>query len=130
MHVFLIDPNLLQHLFHLAQTVHHAGFNAIGLILRTGLYDDPGPFTKVLEMLKPLARDAWNFGIGLFIILGSLGGLYYGITGLSGSLTGGSGLTSRAIIGVVAIVVVVIMIFLLLPQLVDILTKSAPQPPF
>ncbi len=89
-----------------------------------------GVFQPVLNALLPLARNAWAFGVGILIVVAGLGGLYFILQGTAGAATGGSGLTGRAIIGMVGIIVMVLMAFLLLPQLSCMLQKSAPVAPF
>jgi hypothetical protein len=89
-----------------------------------------GVFQPVLNALLPLARNAWAFGVGILIVVAGLGGLYFILQGTAGAATGGSGLTGRAIIGMVGIIVMVLMAFLLLPQLSCMLQKSAPSAPF
>ena len=91
---------------------------------------DPGIFAPVLDKLMPLARNAWAFGVALLIVIASLGGLFFALKGAAGASVGGSGMTSNAIIGMVAIIIVVLMVFLLLPQLSCMLQSSAPAAPF
>ena len=91
---------------------------------------DPGIFAPVLDKLMPLARNAWAFGVALLIVIASLGGLFFALKGAAGASVGGSGMTSNAIIGLVAIIIVVLMVFLLLPQLSCMLQSSAPAAPF
>jgi len=89
-----------------------------------------GIFAPVLDKLLPLARNAWAFGTALLIVIASLGGLYFALKGAAGASVGGSGMTSGAIIGMVALILVVLMVFLLLPQLSCMLQNSAPAAPF
>ena len=89
-----------------------------------------GIFGPVLDKLLPLARNAWGFGVAILIVIASLGGLFYAIKGAAGASIGGGGMTSNAIIGMVAIIVLVLMAFLLLPQLSCMLQTSAPAAPF
>ena len=91
---------------------------------------DAGIFAPVLDKLMPLARNAWAFGVALLIVIASLGGLYFALKGAAGASVGGSGMTSNAIIGMVALIIVVLMVFLLLPQLSCMLQSSAPAAPF
>ena len=91
---------------------------------------DPGIFAPVLDKLMPLARNAWAFGVALLIVIASLGGLYFALKGAAGASVGGAGMTSGAIIGMVALILVVLMVFLLLPQLSCMLQSSAPAAPF
>ena len=91
---------------------------------------DAGIFAPVLDKLMPLARNAWAFGVALLIVIASLGGLYFALKGAAGASVGGAGMTSGAIIGMVALILVVLMVFLLLPQLSCMLQSSAPAAPF
>jgi len=101
-----------------------------GLFLAGAFLLDGGPFTKILEKILGLMRNAWDFGVGILVALALLVGLYYVIQGVTGSLSGSGGMTAKAILGVVGIVVAVLVVFLLLPELAQLLKDNQPAAPF
>ena len=87
-------------------------------------------FQPIMDQILTIARDAWAFIAGLITVVALLGGLYYVLQGTAGAAFGGSGMTSKAIIGAVGLVLLVLFAFLFLPQVGEMLKSFQPKPPF